>query len=72
MFNLIGLLIWGICAVGLVDNFLGPILIERGVQIHPFIILLSVLGGIAFFGPIGFVAGPVVFNFFVRENIRLD
>ncbi len=56
----IGLLAWGILAVGLIDNFLGPILVNRGVKIHPFIILLSVLGGLSFFGPIGFVLGPLV------------
>lgn len=55
----IGLLIWGMVAVGLIDNFLGPKLIERNVRIHPFLILLSVLGGISFFGPIGFLAGPL-------------
>ncbi|HEX7724587.1 MAG TPA: AI-2E family transporter [Candidatus Paceibacterota bacterium] len=56
----VGLLIWGIFAVGLVDNFLGPILVNRGVKIHPFLILLSVLGGIILFGPIGFVLGPLI------------
>ena len=57
-----GLLIWGACAVGLVDNFLGPKLVERGMQIHPFLILLSILGGISFFGPIGFLLGPLVLS----------
>ncbi len=56
----IGLLIWSVLAVGLIDNFLGPIFINRGVKIHPFLILLSVLGGLIFFGPIGFVLGPIV------------
>lgn len=56
----IGLMLWAVIAVGLVDNLLGPFLIERGIKIHPFIILLSVLGGIQLFGPIGFIAGPVV------------
>jgi predicted PurR-regulated permease PerM len=56
----LGLLIWSIIAVSLIDNYLGPILIKRGVQIHPFIILLSVMGGLIFFGPIGFIAGPLV------------
>jgi len=59
---MIGLIIWGVAAVGLVDNLLGPILIERGLKIHPFIILLSVLGGIALFGPVGFIAGPVALS----------
>ena len=56
----VGLLIWGILAVGLIDNILGPILIKRGVKIHAFLILLSVLGGLVFFGPIGFVLGPMI------------
>lgn len=56
----IGLGIWAAFAVGLVDNFLGPIFINRGVKIHPFLILLSVLGGLIFFGLIGFILGPII------------
>lgn len=55
----IGFLIWGIVAVGLVDNFLGPQLAGRGARLHPFIALLSILGGLAFFGPLGFLLGPL-------------
>jgi len=54
-----GLLIWGAGAVGLIDNFLGPKIVGRGMKMHPLIILLSVLGGIGFFGPIGFLLGPL-------------
>ncbi|MFA6405084.1 MAG: AI-2E family transporter [Candidatus Paceibacterota bacterium] len=56
----IGLSVWGVFAVGLIDNFLGPHLIHKGIDVHPFIILVSVLGGIAVFGPIGFVLGPLI------------
>jgi len=59
------LLVWAALAVGLIDNFLGPYLMSRGNPLHPFVILLSVLGGIAFFGPIGFIVGPVVVSLFV-------
>ncbi len=62
MFGFIGLLIWGSLAVGLIDNLLGPQLVERGIQIHPFLILLSVLGGLALFGPLGFLMGPIVLS----------
>ncbi len=55
----LGLLIWGILAVGMVDNLLGPVLIQKGLKIHPLLILLSALGGLSLFGPIGFLAGPV-------------
>ncbi|OHA62613.1 MAG: hypothetical protein A2748_01830 [Candidatus Wildermuthbacteria bacterium RIFCSPHIGHO2_01_FULL_45_20] len=58
-----GLFVWGMLAVGLIDNFLGPRLIERKVAIHPFLILLSVLGGISFFGLIGYLLGPLVLSF---------
>jgi predicted PurR-regulated permease PerM len=54
------LLVWGVFAVGLVDNVLGPKFVERGMRIHPFLILLSILGGISFFGLIGFLLGPIV------------
>ncbi len=58
--NMILLIIWGTSAVGLIDNLLGPYLMSRGNAMHPFLMLLSVLGGIAFFGPIGFIVGPVM------------
>ncbi len=57
-----GLLAWGAGAVGLIDNFIGPKLVGRGMQTHPFIILISVLGGIGFFGPIGFLLGPLTMS----------
>ncbi len=59
----IGLFIWGALAIIFIDNMIGPHLINRGTKIHPFLILLSVLGGIVFFGPIGFVLGPLVLAF---------
>lgn len=59
----IGLIIWGIIVVGLVDNFLAPYIINKGMKIHPFFILIAVLGGIALFGPIGFLLGPIVLAF---------
>lgn len=58
------LLAWQLLVVGLVDNFMAPYLMKRGMKVHPFLILLSVLGGIAYFGPIGFILGPVILAFF--------
>lgn len=60
----IGLVIWAVVAVGLIDNFLSPVLVGRGVKIHSFFILLSVLGGLSIFGPVGFLLGPLVLSFF--------
>lgn len=76
----IGVAIWGVVAVGLIDNLLGPYLMSRGNKMHPFLILLAVLGGISVFGPIGFIVGPVLVSLFmvllelysihIRDNTR--
>ncbi len=60
----IGLIVWGLAVVGLVDNFLNPYLLNRGMKLHPLFILISVLGGISLFGPIGFLLGPIILAFF--------
>lgn len=57
--------VWGILAVGMIDNFIGPYLISRGNNVHPFLILLSVLGGVVQFGPLGFILGPVILSLFL-------
>ncbi len=59
-----GLAVWGVIAVGMIDNMLGPYLMSRGNSLHPLLILLSVLGGIVLFGPIGFILGPVIISLF--------
>lgn len=61
-FGTIGLLIWGVVAVGLVDNVLGPELVGKGMKLHPLAVFLSVLGGLVFFGPIGFLLGPLAMS----------
>lgn len=55
-------LVWAMGIVGLVDNFLGPTIMQKGINIHPLLILFSVLGGIQFFGPEGFLLGPLVLS----------
>lgn len=59
------LTVWAVTAVGLIDNLLGPYLIGRGSSLHPFLVLISVLGGISVFGPIGFIVGPVIVSLFI-------
>jgi len=59
----LGMAIWGAIAVGLIDNLLGPKLMQYGTNVHPLLILLSVIGGISVFGVIGFLVGPIVLGF---------
>ncbi len=60
----LGLLIWAGIA-GLIDNVLGPRLMAQGMKQHPLVMMLSVLGGIAFFGPVGIFLGPLAVSFFL-------
>ncbi|MCL5011980.1 MAG: AI-2E family transporter [Patescibacteria group bacterium] len=61
----IGLLAWAVISIIFIDNMLAPVLINRGLKLHPIITLLAILGGVAFFGPLGFILGPVVIALFV-------
>ncbi len=47
------------------ESMLHPLVIGHGRHIHPFVLLLSVLGGISFFGPIGLFLGPLILSFFL-------
>lgn len=61
----IGLGAWGAVAVGLIDNVLAPRLMSHGTSLHPLLVLLSVLGGLAFFGPIGIFLGPLTMSLLI-------
>jgi len=56
----IGLGIWGVIIVGLVDNLLLPLVVGRGFTVHPVFVLFSIIGGILFFGPVGIFLGPLI------------
>jgi len=53
-------LIMGAIIVSSIDNILRPKLIEGRTSLHPLLVFLSTLGGLAVFGPLGFVIGPVI------------
>lgn len=60
-FPAMGLVLWGI-AVGNAVGFYFPYLIKQKAKINPFLILLSVLGGLVIFGPTGFIIGPLILS----------
>ncbi len=55
----IGLLVWSVVVVGTGDNVLNPYIIGHRIDVPPFLILFSVLGGIALLGPVGILIGPL-------------
>ena len=53
------LLVWSV-VVTLMDNFIRPVLIRRGVDLPLLLILAGVIGGLLAFGVIGLFVGPVL------------
>ncbi len=58
----VGLIIWSVVIVGLVDNFLGPLVVGRNMNIPSILILFAVLGGISLVGPVGILVGPLTLS----------
>ncbi len=54
------LAIWGGVVVGLIDNFLYPLLVANDLRLHPLAVFFSVFGGLLAFGLAGAVLGPVI------------
>jgi predicted PurR-regulated permease PerM len=56
---------WGVIVVGLSDNVVKPLLARRGMNMHGALIFFSLLGGLAVFGAIGLLLGPLILAFFL-------
>ena len=59
------LLSFGILVIGLVDNFLRPLLVGKDTQMPDYLVLISTIGGMALFGLNGFVIGPMIAALFL-------
>jgi len=59
----IALALWGTLIISGADNVLRPLLLRGEANLHPLLTFLSVLGGIIYFGFLGFILGPVVLSF---------
>ncbi|HPD56466.1 MAG TPA: AI-2E family transporter [Smithellaceae bacterium] len=61
------ILAFGALVISSVDNLLRPVLVGHNLQMHPLLIFLSTLGGLAVFGVSGFVLGPVIASLFLAS-----
>ncbi|MBI2550624.1 AI-2E family transporter [Candidatus Woesearchaeota archaeon] len=73
----LGLFFYGLLLVSGVDNVLKPRIIGRKAKIHPVLVFLGIIGGVNFFGLVGFVVGPVIiamlktaFEAYVKERAQ--
>jgi predicted PurR-regulated permease PerM len=51
--------VWGVFVVT-IDNFLRPMLVSGRAEVATLTVFIGVLGGVAAFGPIGILLGPLV------------
>ncbi|HUC89098.1 MAG TPA: AI-2E family transporter [Candidatus Paceibacterota bacterium] len=58
----LGILIWAVISVGMIDNILAPYVFSKNTDIPPIFILFSILGGISLMGPVGILIGPLVLS----------
>ncbi|MFZ2192994.1 MAG: AI-2E family transporter [Candidatus Moraniibacteriota bacterium] len=59
------IIIFGALVVSMIDNFLRPVLVGKETSLHPILVFLSTIGGIALFGLIGVLLGPVIIVLFI-------
>lgn len=59
------LTLWGTFAVGMVDNFLRPLLISGRAEVPTLAVFIGVMGGLQAFGFIGLFVGPIVLGLLV-------
>jgi predicted PurR-regulated permease PerM len=59
----IGLAVYCTIVVSLIDNIMKPLILHGQSKLHPLLALLSILGGIEVFGPVGILVGPMLVSF---------
>jgi predicted PurR-regulated permease PerM len=56
----VGVGLWCAVVVGTADNVLRPILVGKDTQMPDLLVLVTTLGGLALFGAVGMVVGPII------------
>ncbi|MBK7862217.1 MAG: AI-2E family transporter [Archangiaceae bacterium] len=59
------LALWGVVVVGLVDNLVKPLLIRGKSELNGAVVFFALLGGIAAFGALGLLIGPLMVALFL-------
>lgn len=64
--------IYSLIVVGVADDYLRPIVVDRYAELSPAIIILGVLGGVYAFGVIGLFIGPVLLGALIATINVID
>jgi len=54
------LFVWGAVVVGVSDDYLRPVVVDRYARVNPGVVLLGILGGITVIGVMGIFFGPIL------------
>jgi predicted PurR-regulated permease PerM len=65
IFAAFGMLLFGAILFFFIDNLLSAYFFEKGLDVPAPFILFSILGGIIYFGPLGFIFGPIILSLFI-------
>lgn len=65
IFLALGMGLFGILIIFFIDNLLSAYFFGKGLDVPSIFVLFSILGGIFFFGPLGFIFGPIVLSLFI-------
>lgn len=60
----VGMILWGVLVISMVDNIVKPMVIGRSGALHPLLAFIGVIGGLSAFGIMGFLMGPLVLSLF--------
>ena len=60
------LALWGLLAVGMIDNFLRPYFISRRLGFHVIFSFIGIIGGMSAFGFVGVFLGPLLLALLIR------
>ncbi|MDO8523316.1 MAG: AI-2E family transporter [bacterium] len=63
-----GIGLFGLLVTLFIDNLLVAYFFGKGLDVPPLFVLFSILGGIFFFGPLGFIFGPIILSLFISAT----
>lgn len=58
-------IVYSAIIINVIETVLRPRFLEASSRIHPLAAIFSVLGGIAFFGPLGLLYGPLIYVLYI-------
>jgi predicted PurR-regulated permease PerM len=53
-------LVWGVAVITTADSIIRPLVVGGKVELHPLVLVFSILGGVRAFGFLGLFLGPVI------------